>query len=139
MRIVSFSSNRAFWRLQLTTRMTCEFESRANCLARLEILSYSATTGMTFQLPYMLHTCTTFGNSSVTRSSPETFLECTLLSFSSHSLTHYTYIGFGPLYFEIIIKDEALVSYLQFYFCLVNKIFVYQKINKKREIVFQLK
>ena len=37
-------------------------ESRANCLARLEVLSYSALAGVTIQLLYMLHTCTSFGN-----------------------------------------------------------------------------
>ena len=34
--------NRAFWRLELATRTSHEFESRANFLARLEVLSYSA-------------------------------------------------------------------------------------------------
>ena len=41
-------------------------ESRANCLARLKVLSYSATAGVTLQLPCMLHTCATFGNLPVT-------------------------------------------------------------------------
>ena len=87
-----FSSNRAFLRLDLATRMSYEFETQANCLARLEDLSYSATIGMTLQLPCMLHTCATFGDSLVTRSSCKALLECTLLSFSSHSVTHYPYM-----------------------------------------------
>ena len=62
-------------------------ESRANCLARLEVLSCSATVGVTLQLPCMLHTYATFGDSLVARSSREALLECTLLNFSSHSLT----------------------------------------------------
>ena len=37
-------------------------ESRANRLARLEVLSYSATIGVTLQLLFMLHTCATFGD-----------------------------------------------------------------------------
>ena len=37
-------------------------ESRANCLARLEVLSCSAPAGVTLQLPYMLHTCASFGD-----------------------------------------------------------------------------
>ena len=37
-------------------------ESRANRLARLEVLSCSATVGVTLQLPCMLHTCATFGD-----------------------------------------------------------------------------
>ena len=54
--------NRVFWRLELAIGMSYEFESRANCLARLEVLSCSATTGMTLQLPCMLHTCATSGD-----------------------------------------------------------------------------
>ena len=46
-----FLSNRAFWQLDLTIVTSREFESRANCLARLEVLSYSATAGVTLQLP----------------------------------------------------------------------------------------
>ena len=34
--------NKAFWRLELSTGTSREFESRANCLARLEVLSCSA-------------------------------------------------------------------------------------------------
>uniref|UniRef100_A0A7N2MW20 Phloem protein 2 n=1 Tax=Quercus lobata TaxID=97700 RepID=A0A7N2MW20_QUELO len=36
--------------------MSREFELRANCLARLEVLSCSAPAGATLQLPFMLHT-----------------------------------------------------------------------------------
>ena len=67
-------------------------ESQANCLARLEVLSYSALAGVTLQLPCMLHTCASFGDSPVMRSSREALLDCTLLSFSSHSLTHCSYM-----------------------------------------------
>ena len=76
----------------LATRPHDWNESRANCLARLEVLSYSATTGVTLQLPYMLHTCAIFGDLPIARSSLQALLECTLLSFSSHSLTHYPYM-----------------------------------------------
>ena len=65
MRTVRFLTNRAFWRLDLATRTSHEFESRANYLARQEVLSYSATTGMTLQLPCMIHTRVTFGDSPV--------------------------------------------------------------------------
>ena len=37
-------------------------ESRANCLARLEVLSCSAPAGVILQLLYMLHTCASFGD-----------------------------------------------------------------------------
>ena len=76
----------------LATRTRREFESRANCLARMEVLSCSATTSVTLQLPCMLHTCATFSDLSVARSSHEALLECTLLNFSSHSFTHYPYM-----------------------------------------------
>ena len=89
---VKFLTNRAFWRLDLAIGMSYELESRANCLARLEVLSCSATAGVTLQLPCMLHTCATFGDLPVARSNHEAFLERTLLSFSSHSFTHYPYI-----------------------------------------------
>ena len=38
-------------------------KSWVNCLARLEVLSYNALAGVTLQLPCMLHTCASFGNS----------------------------------------------------------------------------
>ena len=82
-----FQPNRAFWRLKLITGTSHEFELQANYLARLEVLSCSATIGMTLQLPFMLHTCSTFGDLLVARSSRKALLE-----LSSLSLTHYLYI-----------------------------------------------
>ena len=67
-----------------TSRMEQEFESRANCLARLEVSSCSAPAVMTLQLSCMLHTCATFGDLLITRSNRETLFECTYLEFSSH-------------------------------------------------------
>ena len=61
MRRVKFLTNKVFWRLSLATETSREFVLRANCLAKLEVLSYSALAGMTLQLPYMLHTCVIFG------------------------------------------------------------------------------
>ena len=87
-----FSSYKAFWRLDLVTGTSGEFELRANCLARLEVLSCSAPAVVTFQLPCMLHMCATFSDSPIVRSSHEALLKCTLLEFFSHSLTHYPYI-----------------------------------------------
>ena len=46
----------------LATRPCDWNKSRANCLARLEVLSYSVIVGVTLQLPCMLHTCATFGD-----------------------------------------------------------------------------
>ena len=82
-----FQLNKAFWRLEVTTGTSREFELQANYLARLEVLSYSATTSATLQLPFMLHTCATFGNSPVARSTRKALLE-----LSSLSLAHYLYI-----------------------------------------------
>ena len=89
MRRVSFVTNRVFLRLGLATGLSHEFKLRANYLASLGLLSYSATASVTLKLPYMLHTCACFGDLPTARSSHEALLSCTLLRFSSHSLTHY--------------------------------------------------
>ena len=55
---VRFQTNKAFWRLDLATGTSCEFELRANCLTRLKVLSCSATAGMTLQHPiHASHMC----------------------------------------------------------------------------------
>ena len=88
----SITTKQVFWRLGLATGTSREFVSRANYLARLEILSCSATTSVTLMLPSMFHMCTTFGDLLVARSSRKALLECIFLSFSLHSLTHYPYM-----------------------------------------------
>ena len=80
-------------RLERVASLSRELESGANCLAKLEVLSCNAPTIVTLQVPCMLHTCATFGNLPVMRSSRKAFLECTHLEFSSHSITHYPYIN----------------------------------------------
>ena len=45
-----FFPNRVFWRLDLATGLSREFKPRANGLASLRLLSYSASTGVTLQL-----------------------------------------------------------------------------------------
>ena len=47
MQKVMFQPNRAFWRLDLAIGTSRKFESRANCLARLEVLSCSVPVVMT--------------------------------------------------------------------------------------------
>ena len=59
--------NRVFWQLELTIGTSRKFESRANGLVRLEVLSYSATASITLQLPCMLHTCAILGDLPVVR------------------------------------------------------------------------
>ena len=55
----------------LATRARDWNESRANCLARLEVLSCSATVGVTLQLPlHALHVCHS-GDSPVTSQSQD--------------------------------------------------------------------
>ena len=77
---------------KLATRARDWNESQANGLAKLKDLSCSATVGMTLQLPlHASHVCPS-GDSLVARSSHEVRLECTILSFSPLSLTHYPYM-----------------------------------------------
>ena len=45
-----FFPNRVFWRLDLATGLSREFKPRANSLANLGLLSYSATASATLQL-----------------------------------------------------------------------------------------
>ena len=62
MRKVRFVTNRVVWRLGLAAWLSHEFEPWANCLARLKVLSCSALVGVILQLPYMVHTCASFGD-----------------------------------------------------------------------------
>ena len=57
-----FFPNIVVWWLDLVTWLRHESKSRANCLARLEVLSYNAPAGVTLHLLCMLHTCASFGN-----------------------------------------------------------------------------
>ena len=54
-----FQPNRVSWRLNLAIGTSYEFELRANCLARLEVLYCSALAVVSLQLPCMLHTYAT--------------------------------------------------------------------------------
>ena len=93
--------NRVFWRLKLATGTSREFESRANCLVRLEVLSCSATAGVTLQLPYMLHTCASFGNLPIVSQSRDPITRLFLRAHSwafLHTLEHTTLTWFPPKY-----------------------------------------
>ena len=95
-----FFPNKVVCRLDLVTKLSREFKPQANSLASLGLLSYSAIAGMTLQLPRILHTCANFGGlpARVTcKSSRESLHPCTILSISSHSLTHYP-TWFSPKY-----------------------------------------
>ena len=73
----------------MVTRARDWNESRANCLARLEVLYCSATAGVTLQLPlHASHMCPS-SELPIARSSREAFLKCTLFEFFftlSHTL-----------------------------------------------------
>ena len=81
--------NKAFWRLELVTGTSSEFESRANCLTKLEVLSCNAIVGVTLQLPLHASNVCHSSNLPAARSSRETLLNCTLLRFL-HTLSHTT-------------------------------------------------
>ena len=75
----------------LVTRACNWNESRANCLAKLEVLSYNATASMTLQLPlHASHVCHS-GDLAVASQSQDS-LELHTSEISSHSLAHYPYI-----------------------------------------------
>jgi len=61
-------------------------------MARLDFLSCSAPADVIVQLLCMLHSCASFCDLQAARSSRESLVECTILSFSSHFLTHYHYM-----------------------------------------------
>ena len=107
MRRVSFVTNKMVWQLELATGTSCKFELRVNGLAKLEVLSCSATVGMTLQLSCMLHMCASFGDLPVARSSSEALLECTL----SHTLLlHDFYLNTEFLNAELqvnLVRNKA--------------------------------
>ena len=99
-----FFPNKVVWRLGLATRLSREFKPRANGLASLEILSSSATAGMTLQLPRMLHMCAIFGNLTVTSHSRVSASLRNLKHFFtlSHSLPlHNSHLNIGLLIAKI--------------------------------------
>ena len=99
---VSFHPNRAFWPLNLVTRMSRELTVWPDYI----FLSCSTLAVMTLQFP----TCFTrvllwrlASRESVVRSSHKTPLICTHLEFSLHSLTHNPYM----------INTEYLIAKIQ--------------------------
>ena len=97
MRKVKFVTNRVVWQLGLVTWQSSESKSWANCLARLEVLSCNAPIGVTLQLPYMLHTCASFGDLPAARSNHEALLSAHSWAFL-HTLSHTTLTWIPPKY-----------------------------------------
>ena len=99
-----FQPNKAFWLLKLATGTSREFESQANCLARLEVLPCSALAVVNLQLLCMLHTCASFGDLPIASRSQDPvarlFLSAHILSFLtlSHTLPlHRSHLNTGYL------------------------------------------
>ena len=97
MQKVRFVTNRVVWWLGLATWLSRKSKSRANCLARLEVLSCSAPVGETLQLPYMLHTCASFGDLPTMRSNHKALLSAHFWAFL-HTFSHITLTWFPPKY-----------------------------------------
>ena len=100
-----FFRNRVVWRLDLATELSREFKPRANDLASLRLLSCSATTGTTLQLPCMLHTCANFGGLSVA-SHPR-------VSASLHNLKHFFTFSHSLLLHDSHLNTGLLIAKIQ--------------------------
>ena len=103
---VIFLQNRAFWWLDLATRMSCKFEPRDNCQARLYFLSCSAPAVVTLQLPACFTRVTLWwlaSHDSVSRF----LLNAHILSFFTLSHTqplHYSHLNTKFLHAELQVN-----------------------------------
>ena len=104
-----FFPNRVVWQLGLVTGLSHEFKPRANSLASLGLLPYSATAGMTLQLPCMLHTCTNFGGLPVAshpRVQP-------WVSASLHNLEHFFTLSHSLPLHDSHLNTRLLIAKIQ--------------------------
>ena len=104
-----FFPNRVVWRLGLTTGLSREFKPRANGLASLGLLSYSAIASMTLQLPYMLHMCANFGGLPVAshlRVQPR-------VSASLHNLEHFFILSHSLPLHDSHLNTGLLIAKIQ--------------------------
>ena len=104
-----FFPTRVVWRLDLVTGLSHKFKPQANGLASLGILSYSATTGMTLQLPHMLHTCANFGGllvASHLRVQP-------WVSASLHNLEHFFTLSHSLPLHDFHLNTGLLIAKIQ--------------------------
>ena len=104
-----FFPNKVNWRLDLATGLSREFKSRANGLASLGLLSYSATTDTTLQLPCMLHTCANFGGIPVAshpRVQPRVFP-------SLHNLEHFFTLSYSLPLHDSHLNARLLITKIQ--------------------------
>ena len=91
------------------TGLSYEFKLRANGLASLGFLSYSATASMTLQLPYMLHTCTNFGGLPVA-SHPQVRPR---VSASLHNLKHFFTLSHSLPLHDSHLNTGLLIAKIQ--------------------------
>ena len=104
-----FFPNRMVWWLDLATGLSREFKPRANELASLGLLSCNATTGMTLQLPCMLHTCANFGGLPVV-SHPQVQPR---VSASLHNLEHFFTISHSLPLHDSHLNTRLLITKIQ--------------------------
>ena len=100
-----FFPNRVVWRLGLATRLSRELKSRANGLASPGLLSCSATTGMTLQLPCMLPMCASFGGLPVA-SHPR-------VSASLHNLEYFFTLSHSLPLHDSHLNTRLLIAKIQ--------------------------
>ena len=91
------------------TGLSCEFKPQANGLANLGLLSYSATAGMTLQLPRMLHTYANFGGLLVA-SHPQVQLR---VSASLHNLEHFFTLSHSLPLHDSHLNTGLLIAKIQ--------------------------
>ena len=101
-----FFPNRVIWWLRLTIGLSREFKPRANSLG---LLSWSATAGMTLQLPCMLHTCANFGGLPVA-SHPRVQLR---VSASLHNLEHFFTLSHSLPLHDSHLSTGLLIAKIQ--------------------------
>ena len=104
-----FFPNRVVWRLNLATKLSREFKPRANGLASLEILSSSATAGMTLQLPCVLHACANFGGLPVA-SHPQVQPR---VSASLHNFEHFFTLSHSLPLHDSHLNTALLIAKIQ--------------------------
>ena len=93
------------WRLSLAIGLSCEFKPQVNGLASLGLLSYSATAGMTLQLPFMLHACANFGGLPVA-SHPRVFA-------SVHNFEHFFTLSHSLPLHDSHLNTGLLIAKIQ--------------------------
>ena len=104
-----FFPNRMVWRISLATGLSSKFKPRVNGLANLGLLSCSATTSMTLQLPYMLHVCANFGGLLVV-SHPRVQLQ---VSASLHNLEHFFTLSHSLPLHDFHLNTGLIIAKIQ--------------------------